>query len=203
MDDNNFDDLLKSKLEGYEHPDIGPTALVSFHSRMSSIPSMPWYRKYRTEVFVTTSLLVFTLLNSFILWYGFNTNEKHSADPSNVLNRQMIDSLTRIVTQLKADQKQPSVFIINPERETHQEANAKIVGENKGNDLTTNPSRHTTTMLHLGDVASIPSSILERLRAEDVLETRHGQAYLVITDKINQIRHKSPHRLHHRRHCGE
>ncbi len=192
MDDTNFDDLLKSKLEGYEHPDIGPGALASFHNRMSSVPSTPWYRKYRTEMFVVTSFIVFTMLNSFILWYGFGRNENYNADQNNMFSRQIIDSLTQVVTQLKADQKErPSVFIINPAPEVVKERNVKVEGKNKGNDLATNPSRHTNTKLHLGNVASIPSTILDRLRAEDVLETIDGQAYLIITDRVSQIRHKS------------
>ncbi len=193
MDDNNFDDLLKDKFEGYEHPDIGPNALASFHDHMSSFPSLPWYSKYRTEAFVAASFILFTLLNGFILWYGFDKKENNVADLNRELSHEVIDSLTMVINQLKSNQQQPSVFIINPtDKKVAQFTEAQNTIASQDNIKNTgNSILNTNTKFHLGTISSLPLDILERLEEEDVLETKDGEAYLLITDRIRQIRHTS------------
>jgi hypothetical protein len=193
MDDNSFDDLLKDKFEGYEHPDIGPIALTSFHDHMSSFPSLPWYSKYRTEVLVTASFILFTLLNGFIVWYGFDKKENDATDLNNGLRHQVIDSLTMVINQLKTSQQQPSVFIINP---TDKKMAELTVAQDAiaSQDNTKNPGNsihNNNTKFHLGTISSLPPDILQRLEEEDVLETKDGEAYLLISDRVRQIRHTS------------
>ncbi len=195
MDDSTFDDLLKDKFERYEHPDIGPDALASFRDHMSSFPSISWYTKYRTEVYVTASFLLFTLLNGYILWYSFDKREGNTTELSNGSSHQVIDSLTMVINQLSTNEKQPAVFIISPtDKKRAQFENTKITTASASQDNIKNAdgtTLDTSAKLHLGTIASLPPDILERLDEEGILEQRDGQAYLLINDRLRQIRPSS------------
>ena len=189
MDDKDFDDLLKNKFESYEHPDVGPSARVNFYDRLASYPSMPWYSKYRTEVFVTTSFMLFTLLNGLLFWYSIDKQKNIAGELGRTKKNEITDSLISVIHQLKASQ-QPSVFIVDPSsKNSLKNGDNKIVPGYQNIAMHgSNPAWHTGSKFHLGSVSSLPQNIYKRLMQEGVLEAENGEAYLVITDKVKHIR---------------
>lgn len=190
MDDNSFDDLIKKKFENFEDSDS--SALESFQNLTSPPPSIPWYSKYRTEAFVISSFLVFSAFNGFIFW---NANDKVINDKKELTNslQHRIDSLTFALQQIQSNTQQPSVYIIEPEGKETMESNKRKVVIVKQVFPTSGdkPSLHSNDKIYLGAAESIPPNILKRLQEADVLKIEGDQAYLIITDRIKLIRHKS------------
>ncbi len=190
MDDSNFDDLIKKKFEHYE--DTDSSALESFQKLTFPQPSIPWYSKYRTEAFVISSLLVFSAINGFIFW---NANDKAKNDKKELTNnlQHRVDSLTFALQQIQSNNQQPSVYIIEPEGKETMESNKRKVVTTKQVFPTSvdRSSLHSNDKIYLGATESIPPNILKRLQEADVLKIEGGQAYLIITDRIKLIRHKS------------
>ena len=192
MDDKNFDDLLKSKFQDYEYPELGAEAVAAFHNRAASFQTAPWYTRYRTLLYIAASGLLFTLLNGSIAWYGIHATENNLTKAKTETDHTEIDSLTSVIAQLKSLQQKPSVYIINPSGKQDATLQSDTHGEDNHNTWdNTSSSRHTDSKLYLGGVASLPVDILQRLNEEGVLETKDGEAYLLITDNLKQIRHKS------------
>lgn len=74
MDEHRFDDIIKNKIGEYEDPDFDPAALASFRQRMAGIAVAPWYVRYRTVLWVSSALILFTALNFYIQWSVGNNN---------------------------------------------------------------------------------------------------------------------------------
>jgi hypothetical protein len=83
MDDRNFDDLIKRKVWEYEEPELDTAALAAFHHRMEAINPVPWYVRYKTELFVASAVL-FTIL--VILWRLQFASERDHAEFSKALS---------------------------------------------------------------------------------------------------------------------
>ncbi len=187
MDDNDFDSSLKSKFENYEFSGPVPNALDRFHSRLASYPSIPWHTLYRTEIFVAATFILFTLLNS--LFY-LNLDRKGNSSAELKSNKkEIIDSLLLVIDRLKV--KQPaSVFIIDPSAKTKKEM-SRTPAVDQAVEMRNASALSTGSKFHLGSVSSLPKSIYDRLTEEGVLETEDGEAFLVITDRVKQIRHQA------------
>ncbi len=186
MDDNDFDSSLKSKFENYEFSGPVPNALDRFHSRLASYPSIPWRTLYRTEIFVAASFILFTLLNS--LFY-LNLDRKGNSSAELKRNKmEIIDSLLLVIDRLKV--KQPaSVFIIDPSAKTKKEMSTSAMDQTV--EMRNAPALNTDYRFHMGPVSSLPKSIYDRLTEEGVLETENGEAFLIVTDRVKQIRHQA------------
>ncbi len=52
MDDRDFDNIIKGKLENLEGEPYDPTALSDLHYRLAASAVTPWYTNYRTELLV-------------------------------------------------------------------------------------------------------------------------------------------------------
>ncbi|HEY9487099.1 MAG TPA: hypothetical protein VIQ51_02135, partial [Chryseosolibacter sp.] len=74
MDDNNFDDIIKNKLEGYEERGFDPASLASLHHRMAARSVVPWYNRFHHEIITCMAIAISTLLVLGIQRYW---NEKH------------------------------------------------------------------------------------------------------------------------------
>ncbi len=187
MDDTNFDDLLKSKFDNYEHPDLGPAALATFHTRVLSFPSVPWYAKYRTEVFVTISFIFFSLLNGFIVWYSVRENANKTAELEKVVSRKIVDSLTLVINKLNADHLDSPMTMNQSYKGEITVADNKHTIVNQNHTVIKNSTAFdTNSKLHLGMVASLNSRIFDRLSEEGVVEVKDGEVYLII-DRIRQV----------------
>ena len=181
MDKSDFDDFMREKLENRNSPPFKQTALNQFHERMSSFRPIVWHQKYRTELFVATSLILFTLINGSIIWFGI-AREKAIATTSESTMKRQIDSLMVSVQQLKNSQKQSSTAMIDPA--VAQETVNKNQFEN-------DQLLHTNPKFHLRSVSSLPKDVYEKLPREGVPETKNGDAYLTITDTSNSRRQRS------------
>lgn len=74
MDEHRFDDIIKSKIGEYEDPEFDPAALADFQQRMAAISTLPWYVRYRTVLWVSLVLILFTAINFYIQWSVGNNN---------------------------------------------------------------------------------------------------------------------------------
>ena len=188
MDDHDFDDLLKNKFEDYEHPDDEISALDSFRNRMSSFSSIPWYTKFRTETSVASLLLLFTLLNGFMMWKGVSHNDFSAAENNRLADRALIDSLLHeIRTQsLLSSSLQICINPANSITTPLTASTVKSVQSTLANEYT--PKHYDGSRLHLGRIDSLPTDVLAKLSEEGVLESDNGEAYLLLTDKVRQLR---------------
>jgi len=188
MDDKEFDDLLRNKFEDYEHQDADASALESFRDRMASFPSTPFYVKFRTELSVASMLLLFTALNALMLW-RYTGRETNATEKYYASDRVLIDSLGQVIRTLKSDQQRPSVYVINPDEQPAATASDKTIFDQPAFPNQLNASRHTSQRLHLGSLASLPSDVTEKLKADGLLEIENGDAYLLMTDRVKELRH--------------
>ena len=69
MDDNKFDDLIKSKVGNYEDPSFDPSALAALHNRLATESDWPWHVRYRTEIMVGSAAAVIVLFTLWGQWY--------------------------------------------------------------------------------------------------------------------------------------
>ncbi len=185
MDDSDFDELLKDKFEGHEFSGSVPNALDRFHSRLASYQTIPWYSQYRTEIFVATTFILFTLFNSLFYW-NFNKKEISSAQKLDN-SKAIIDSLLLVIEKLHSNQPNASVFIIDPSKPAAKNVASMDIAPEKQ----VLSSLSTDSRFHIGSVSSLPKTVYERLTQEGVLETQNGEAFLIITDRVKRIRHKA------------
>ena len=68
MDDRQFDKTIRDKTRDYEAPGFDPESLAALHYQMASHYKAPWFMRYRTELFVTTSLLLLTAIIVLTQW---------------------------------------------------------------------------------------------------------------------------------------
>ncbi|HEY8935085.1 MAG TPA: hypothetical protein VIM65_07685 [Cyclobacteriaceae bacterium] len=186
MDDNKFDDLLKSKFEDYEYSSAGAPDVTGFHNRLAQYPNTSWYYKYRTELFVATSFILFTLLNSFIFWSTLAAKDENriALEKDKI---QIIDSITHIISQLKLQQQTQSI-ILNP----YGNFNASSKQQNiRSIDINSKPDPlqpGDSNLLYLCAESSLQKHFYDKLADAGVLEIKDGIAYLNVSDKISQIR---------------
>lgn len=97
MDDREFDDIIKGKIEGFDGPEFDPTALAALHHQMASIAVVPWYLQYRNTLLTGTGMALCTLLIIWSQWYwnsqdvqrleqGMNTLTTERQEMSNLIN---------------------------------------------------------------------------------------------------------------------
>lgn len=102
MDDNTFDNFLKGKVGEYEDPHFDEVALARFQQQRGIATSIPWYRRYRTELIVVSALIVFTLINGW--WLLSQEDQRYEA------LLQQIDSLQTDNRRIYDLQQQLSVL---------------------------------------------------------------------------------------------
>ena len=103
MDDQRFDDIIKEKMGDYEAPGFDPSALSALHHQMGTFTDWPWYSRYRTELLLSSGLVLCTLI---ILWnqWSFSSSQIHALEKNDLLlkNQQaQIDKLQHEIVKLK------------------------------------------------------------------------------------------------------
>ncbi|HTJ48827.1 MAG TPA: hypothetical protein VL443_05170 [Cyclobacteriaceae bacterium] len=191
MDDNKFDDLLKSKFEDYEYSSANAPDVAGFHERLVQYPTVSWYSKYRTELFVTTSFIFFTLLNSLIFWSTLATKEETRMSLEKNFKLHIADTIAQVINQLKSQQlqqQQTQIAILNSsdhsnifKRERDHRDMGSIVE-------TGQPRTIDSSLFYLGVASSIPKYFYDKLTDAGVLEIKSGGAYLNISDRVKLIR---------------
>ncbi len=187
MDDNNFDDILKSKFRDYEYADVTSEALSAFHNRTPSFKRQ-WYAAYPVGTFVAVAFM-FTVLNGLIVWYGIDANESRLTKIEGELNHKVIDSLTFVINQLRSERQTSSVIIDPygvPAEELHHSSSRYKSRTDAGSS-----TGNTENRVHLGPAHSLPTAMFERLKDEGLLEIKNGEAYLVNTEKATARRQAS------------
>ncbi len=103
MDDHKFDDIIKGKVADYEAPGFDPGALSAFHHQMGTVTVWPWYSRYRTELLLSSGLVLCTLI---LLWnqWSFNARETQALKKNDEVlktQQQQIDILKHEIEKLK------------------------------------------------------------------------------------------------------
>ncbi|NJM25176.1 MAG: hypothetical protein HC859_06410 [Bacteroidia bacterium] len=96
MDDQQFDERIKSAIEGYEATGFDTEAHSAFRRRYDSMPSVPWYRRYRTEMVLLAGMAACTFV---VIWYMHRIAPSSEADGIALLteeNRQLRTQLDRM-----------------------------------------------------------------------------------------------------------
>ncbi|MDH4057688.1 MAG: hypothetical protein OEU76_02935 [Cyclobacteriaceae bacterium] len=107
MDDREFDDIIKGKVEGFEGPEFDPTALAALHHQLASIKVVPWYVQYRTTLLAGTGMALCTLLIIWSQWYWKNQDVamlENGIDALKAERQEMINLLNEL-QQIKNNQR--------------------------------------------------------------------------------------------------
>jgi hypothetical protein len=102
MDEHSFDEFIKRKVGDYEDPSYDEGAFASLDKRLTSFQRISWYKQYRTEVVVISSLILFTMLNTFITASLVGSKSENNAEHQTavIVNNKNMDSLTAIIHDL-------------------------------------------------------------------------------------------------------
>jgi hypothetical protein len=100
MEDNHFDDIIRSKVGNYTPAGFDPEALAALHYQMAAATVLPWYERYRTELLVGGSIVLFSILLFISQWYWHN-KQISAANSNTDRQQQAIDQLTAELKYLK------------------------------------------------------------------------------------------------------
>ena len=189
MEYSDFDNFMREKLENQKEPSFNQGAIDQFRDLMSSYHPIAWHQKYRTELFVAASFILFTVLNGYIIWFGIDKREEIASTSARIMSHQ-IDSLMVSINELKNSQQQSSTLANDPYVTLNMKSDKKEIVQPNQNQPGNNPLLHTNSKLHLGSASSLPIDVYERLLKEGVILTDRGEAYLIITDSIKYLRHR-------------
>lgn len=101
MSDKDFDDAIKGKVEGFEGPAFDPAALAAMHHKMGALVQVPWYVRFRSELFTAGVAAVVVLLIVWFQWYWFRLYQLERTEEMGNLKSQ----LARFEDQLAAMEK--------------------------------------------------------------------------------------------------
>jgi hypothetical protein len=104
MDDQRFDDGIKSKVGDYEDPGFDPAALASLHRQIAAASVVPWYSLYRTELMVGSGLMASTLVILWSQWFMSSSASEILNDKIIAIQNQQeqIDKLQNEISELKS-----------------------------------------------------------------------------------------------------
>jgi len=192
MDDRDFDNIIKGKLEHLEGEPYDPTALSDLHYRLAASAVTPWYANYRTELLVVSSIIIVTLLSS-LYFRTFNDQKfKDLHDQIEVLrnDNQITEGLqkqilpltsiapdtvfievqnTRYLYQIEELNKKLSDFVLRYEQEVDQ------------------PPADYDNIAFLGSEKDIPEELLYLLDKYGLTRKEDGEVYLVSNSGVEQI----------------
>jgi hypothetical protein len=103
MDDQKFDDIIKSKVGDYEERGFDPASLASLHHQMAMQSAVPWYVSRRSEL-ITVSVVAFaTLLILMTQWYLYRQQAQILKDEimSLISDRKEVESMQLELDHLK------------------------------------------------------------------------------------------------------
>jgi hypothetical protein len=166
MDDQNFDRLLKEKLDHYEDPSFEQSALDDFHSRMDSWRPTKSFSYRFTHYYLATSILLFTLVNAYLFWPRKNDIQAVKYD-----NHQLvIDSLANTINQLKKERE-----ILNKQN---------TIALSSQNDFISPPPNVTDEnkikdKIELGNIQNMNPSLLKILNDAGLIITEDNNVFLL------------------------
>ena len=175
MDDHNFDEFVKGRLDGYEDPSFDPSALEGFHEKLAYFRPAPWYELPVSQYMMAASLTLFTVVNLYLFWPS-KIEIASSPITQKKTNQTIIDSLTVVIEQLKTESHVSTRFRdsllnrFNSQPAVSQSATPKL--QNGG--------------LYLGTTAEIPSDLYHALMVKRMLVTENGGAFLIAPEKTSQ-----------------
>ena len=159
MDDQNFDDFVKGRLDGYEDPSFDPSALAGFHDKLALFHPAPWYQLPVSQYMMAASLTLFTVVNLYLFWPS-KVETVDSSISQNNTNRTVIDSLTVVIEQLNENVQ--ASRRLNDSLLTHVNSQPAV-----GN--VTAPARPQGTGLYLGATEEIPTDLYHALLVKKML----------------------------------
>ncbi len=99
MDDQRFDDSLKSKVGDYEDSGFDPAALAALHHQMAAALVVPWYSLYRTELLIGSGIVASTLIILLSQWF-MNTNAIAAMDEKIIILQAQQEEISNLQNQL-------------------------------------------------------------------------------------------------------
>jgi len=100
MDDNKFDNAIRSKLEGYLYPAVDSTALEALHQQQNAVPGIgSWYSRHRMEIVVGSAIAVILLM--YLLGYTYVTHTVRVVEEQNAKQKVQIAGLENEIKRLR------------------------------------------------------------------------------------------------------
>ena len=192
MDDRDFDDIIKGKLEGLEGESYDPTALSDLRYRLAASTVKPWFANYRTELLVASSIIIVTLLNSLYSRTFNNQKFEDLHDQIEVLrnDNQIAEGLQKQILEMKSVTPDTVFMEVHNTQYLYQiqELNRKL------NDFVLRyekeveqPAADYGNITFLGSEKDIPDELLFLLEKYGLTRKEGGEVYLVSNDGTEQL----------------
>jgi len=188
MDDQHFDDLLKSKLQNFEDPDFDPAALEGLHARLGSFQPVPWYATKVVRSAFFGSLFLLTAINTYFFAHNSTANTETAAAPVKPApsHSPTVDSLHAVIAQLQCElAEHASAATTAQVRSPHfQMQLLKTTDATEPVEVVDMKYR-----IGLGDAQNIPADLYEKLKAQGLLTEENGRVYVAIpSQSVEAIR---------------
>ncbi len=176
MDDRNFDDFIKGKLDGYEDPSLDPAALADFHEKLTAFQPMPWYELHLSQYMMAASIALFTIVNAYLFWPAGEESKVTGSD-KNTYEQVVVDSLNQVIHELR------QTYSIT----SHHLDSALAINSKLAPNQISGHSQKEGPGVYLGMTSEIPEDVYHALLVKKMLITEDGQAYLVSPEKSNDV----------------
>lgn len=205
MDDRFFDQIIKEKLEHREEHTFDPQALDALHERLAHHATpFAWHNRYRTELVVLATLLLFTGLNYLLTTRLLEQRHVNSQDQQiqalSARYEQKIDSLSARVRLMSLQAHHDTVYIVQPYA---YRADTPAAGNDTNFYTRSHDQQSTATpaiasvyphrergahdvpvhdsLYRLGPADELPPALISVLRSNRLLKVRDQQAYVNLT----------------------
>jgi uncharacterized small protein (DUF1192 family) len=99
MDDQGFDDIIKRKVGEYEDPKFDTSSLTDLHNRMATLKYAPWYSHYKTELMISASILLSTLVMLSGLWL-MNNHQTTALEEKQIYIQSQKDEIAKLKDEI-------------------------------------------------------------------------------------------------------
>lgn len=177
MDDFNFDDYIRKRMENYEASSFSTGAFSQLHGRLAARYAVQRHVKYRVLLATMGTLILSTLLNIYFINPNFFQHRKQSSITPHA--SRVIDSLNLVIKKLTREQPKES-YIISPTGENNglKTRSVKAAANKVLMDDTTQYLK-----LFLGSTADLPGEFFSRLRNSGMIGLDGNQVWLVISNQ--------------------
>lgn len=200
MDDNRFDELIKSKAEGYEVPSDDKGSLSDLHHRMALQSNQSWFVRHRNELMTAASVLLIAL---FFFWWRhdnyrseislLNKEIEHITDQNEDATAQN-DHLAQLLARLEQNETDTRVLLKNLSEENSydkgliaQLSKELILLRNQVNTIKSQSNDNIMPFsdaqwVYLGRESDLTEEVIQELKKEDGIVRKGEHIFLQVDE---------------------
>ena len=169
MDDRNFDDWIKRKLDYYEDSSFDPAAMAAFQQQMAGYQAIPWYQAHFTHYLVAASFTLFTAVNVYLFWPEKPADQLSGYSPAPD-KTYVFDSLTYVIEKNNTRH----TLAIDSLTAYYQQ---QLHTQSHVSDKETNRADENGRW-YAGRSSEMPAEVYETLKSRGLIQEENGQVYI-------------------------